>query len=270
MTPEHDAGSSTVGSCAPVDGLDLYYERHGDGAPLVLLHGAFGTIESCFARLLPILAVERHVIAVELQGHGHTADIDRPLTYEHMAEDVAALLEILNIERADVVGYSMGGAVGLQLAMSNPAVVRRLVFAGGASYDPSGYYPEFLEVLGTTSVDDLAGSHWERAHLDVAPHADQWPELVAKVNALDRDFRGWSADDVRAVRAPTLLINGDSDIIQPEHAVAMFRLLGGGAPADLTSAPDSRLAVLPGTSHVSLLERVDWLGIMILEFLNAE
>jgi pimeloyl-ACP methyl ester carboxylesterase len=162
----------------------------------------------------------------------------------------------------------MGGAVALQLAMSNPAVVRRRVFAGGASFDPAGHYPEFLDVLGATSVDDLSGSDWERAYLDVAPHPNRWPDLVAKVNALDRDFRGWSVDDVRAVRAPTLLIN-DSDIIQPEHAVAMFRLLGGGASADLTSAPDSRLAILPGTSHVGLLERVDWLATMIHEFLRS-
>ena len=270
MTHEAHAGSPIVGSYASVNGLDLYYETHGAGAPLVLLHGAFGTIQSCFAALLPMLAVKRYVIAVELQGHGHTADIDRPITYEHMADDVAALLGFLDVGRADVVGYSMGGAVGLQLAMSNPGMVRRLVFAGGASYDASGYYAEFLEVLGSTSVDDLAGSDWERAHLAVAPHPDQWSAVVAKVNALDRDFQGWSADDVRAVRAPTLLINGDSDIIQPEHAVAMFRLLGGGAPADLTTAPESQLAVLPGTSHVSLLERVEWVGTMILEFLDRE
>jgi pimeloyl-ACP methyl ester carboxylesterase len=270
MTHESGVGSRNVGRYAPVNGLDLYHERHGDGAPLVLLHGAFGTIESCFVGLLPILAEARHVIAVELQGHGHTADIDRPLTYEHMADDVAALLRLLDVERVDVVGYSMGGAVGLQLAIANPSMVRRLVFAGGASYNASGYYPEFLEVLGTTSVDDLAGSDWERAHLAVAPNPGEWRELVAKVNALDRDFRGWSADDLRAVRAPALLINGDADIIQPEHVVAMFRLLGGGAPADLTAAPESRLALLPGTSHVTVLERVEWVGPMILEFLDCE
>src|SRR5262245_46124097 len=110
MAQEGAAGSPVVRGYAPVNGLGLYYERHGDGAPLVLLHGALGTIESCFAELLPVLAAERDVIAVELQGHGHTADIDRPLTYEHMADDVAALFGVLDVGRADVVGYSMGGA----------------------------------------------------------------------------------------------------------------------------------------------------------------
>src|SRR5215468_11991679 len=118
----------------PVNGLDMYYEIHGDGSPLALFHGAMGTIDSCFAKLLPALAATRQVVAVELQGHGHTADVDRPLSYQQMAADAAALLEALGIELADLVGYSMGGAVAVELAMRHPEMVRRLVFAGGTSY----------------------------------------------------------------------------------------------------------------------------------------
>lgn len=253
---------------APVNGLDMYYEIHGDGSPLVLLHGTMGTIDSCFARLLPALATARQIIAIELQGHGHTADVGRPLSYQRMADDTAALLRELGIETADVVGYSMGGAVGLQLAMQHPGMLRRLVFAGGASYSPDGYYPELFEETGS-AAEDLSGSVWHEAYVKVAPHPDAWPALVAKVLELDRTFAGWPPEDIRAVNTPTLLMIGDSDIVRPEHTVEMFRLLGGGVIGDIAGLPASQLAVLPGTSHVGLLDRVEWLQSMIFEFLGS-
>jgi pimeloyl-ACP methyl ester carboxylesterase len=251
----------------PVNGLNMYYEIHGEGYPLVLLHGAMGTIVSCFADLLPALAATRQVIAVELQGHGHTADIDRPLSYQQMAEDTAALMRALDIETADFVGYSNGGAVALQMAMQHPEAVRRLVFAGGASYSPDGYYPEML-AAAEPGADDLSDSVWHQEYVRVAPHPDAWPTLVAKLFELDRTFTGWPPEDVQAVKTPTLLIIGDSDIVRPEHTVNMFRLLGGGVIGDLVGLPASQLAVLPGTSHQGVLNRVDWLRSMILEFLD--
>jgi pimeloyl-ACP methyl ester carboxylesterase len=145
-----------------VGALELYHEHHGHGPPLVLLHGAFGTIESCFADLLPALAGDFEVLAVELQGHGRTRDIARPLSYEQMAADVAALLEALEIPRAHVVGYSMGGAVGLQLALDHPELVDRLVFAGGADFDPSGVYPEAMADFESFDPHQLDGSRWHR------------------------------------------------------------------------------------------------------------
>jgi pimeloyl-ACP methyl ester carboxylesterase len=252
----------------PANGLDVYYESHGTGSPLALLHGAMGTIDSCFAKLLPALAAARQVIAIELQGHGHTADADRPLSYQQMAADTAVVLDALGIETADLVGYSLGGAVALQLAMQHPGRVRRLVFAGGTSYRRDGLYPETLEEP-ESAADDLTGSVWHQAYLRVAPDPSAWPVLVAKNNQLDRTFAGWPDQDLQQLAAPVLLIIGDSDIVRPEHTMKMFRLLGGGVVGDLAGLPASQLAVLPGTSHVGLLDRVDWLQSMILEFLGS-
>jgi pimeloyl-ACP methyl ester carboxylesterase len=251
-----------------VGALELYHERHGEGPPLVLLHGAFGTIESCFAELLPALAREFEVVAVELQGHGRTRDISRPLTYEEMAGDVAALLEGLEIPRAHLVGYSMGGAVGLQLALDRPNLVDRLVFAGGASFDPDGEYPELQAGFESFDPHQLDGSRWHAAYRLVAPDPDGWISLVVKLNELDRSGHSWSRAQLAGMRAPTLLINGDSDIVRPEHVLEMFRLLGGGVPGDLVGIPQSQLALLPGTTHEGVLDRVDWLSSMILAFLR--
>jgi pimeloyl-ACP methyl ester carboxylesterase len=247
-----------------VGALELYHERHGAGPPLVLLHGAFGTIESCFERLLPAFAREFEVVAVELQGHGRTRDIDRPLGYEAMAGDVAALLGALEIPRAHVVGYSMGGAVALELALDRPELVDRLVFAGGASFDPNGAYPELLDAFDSFDPHQLDGSRWHEAYRRVAPDPDAWIPLVRKVNELDRSGHAWTRDQLARVRAPTLLIIGDSDVVRPEHTVEMFRLLGGGNPA---GTPDAQLAVLPGTTHEGMVERVEWLASMIGPFL---
>jgi pimeloyl-ACP methyl ester carboxylesterase len=252
----------------PVNGLDMYYEIHGDGSPLALVHGAMGTIDSCFANLLPALAAARKVVAIELQGHGHTADAGRPLSYRQMADDTAVLLEALGIGTADLVGYSLGGAVALELAMRHPALVRRVVFAGGTSYRRDGLYPEMLEEP-ESAADDLTGSVWHEAYLRVAPDPSRWPDLVAKNFELDRTFAGWPDQDIQALAAPVLLIIGDSDIVRPEHTMTMFRLLGGGVVGDIAGLPASQLAVLPGTSHVGLLDRVDWLQSMILEFLGS-
>jgi len=261
-------GPGATSGYVPVNGLDMYYEIHGDGAPLVLLHGAMGTIDSCFANLLPALAAARQVVAVELQGHGHTADVDRPLSYQQMAADTAVLLEALGIGTADLVGYSMGGAVALELAMRHPALVRRVVYAGGTSYRRDGLYPEMLEEP-ESAADDLTGSVWHKAYVRVAPDPSRWPDLVAKNFELDRTFAGWPDEDIQAVTPPVLLIIGDSDIVRPEHTMKMFRLLGGGVIGDIAGLPASQFAVLPGTSHVGMLDRVDWLRSMILEFLGS-
>jgi pimeloyl-ACP methyl ester carboxylesterase len=267
------AGPATPGSPGfrghvDVGALELYCERHGDGHPLVLLHGAFGTIESCFAGLLPVLARSFEVIAVELQGHGRTRDIGRPLAYRPMAADVAVLLAALGIPRAHFAGYSMGGAVALQLALDRPELVGRLVCFGAASFDPGGMYPEYLAALESFDPHQLDGSRWHAAYRRVAPDPDAWTSLVGKVNELDRSGEpSWPRERLEALQAPTLLINGDSDLVRPEHAVQMFRLLGGGVPGAPAGMRQAQLALLPGTSHEGMLDRVEWLSSMITAFL---
>jgi len=248
--------------------VELYYERHGRGRPMVLLHGAMGTIESCFTGLLPALVDNFEVFAVELQGHGHTADVDRRLAYDLMAQDVGRFVGELGLGPVDIVGYSMGGAVALELARHQPTLVRRLVWFGGVSYRREGLHPEMLGDMGDM-VSALEGSVWQQAYQRVAPRPQDWPQLVLKVGELDATFPGWSEDQVRAIAHPLLLIVGDADIVRLEHVVDMFHLLGGGVLGDLAGIPPARLAVLPGTSHVGILERTAWLESMINDFLEA-
>jgi pimeloyl-ACP methyl ester carboxylesterase len=261
------ASAAPKSGYAPVDGLDMYYEIHGAGRPLVLLHGALMTIEN-FALLLPSLARSRQVIAIEQQAHGRTADIDRPFDYEQMADDTATLLRHLEIEQADVFGYSMGGGIALQIAVRYPELVRKLVVAA-AYHDPDGYYPEVHEAIENLKPEGFVGSPWQEAYARVAPNPGDFPTLLAKVQRMDMAFEGWPQEAIESIEAPALVIVADSDVVRPEHAVAMFRLLGGGVAGDLVGLPDSQLAVIPGTTHVTLLERADWLTPMITEFLDA-
>jgi pimeloyl-ACP methyl ester carboxylesterase len=272
MTEGDDARTPGAGGYAPVNGLNMYYEIHGTGRPLVLLHGAYMTIDM-FGELLPTLAETRRVIAVELQGHGHTADVDRPLSYEQMADDVAALLRHLEIEEADTFGYSTGGGVALQVAIRHPEVVRKLVVAS-ASYTSEGMHPELLEMIPSIVPEAFAGSPIDEAYLRTAPNPEDFPNLVAKLKRLDMEPFAWPPEHLRAIEAPTLIVVGDSDAIRLEHTVEMFRLLGGGVMGDLAGLPRSRLAVLPGTTHFvppgfGVLDRADWLVAMIGEFLDA-
>jgi pimeloyl-ACP methyl ester carboxylesterase len=257
---------------ASVNGLEMYYEIHGSGEPLVVLHGAYMTIET-MGVIVPSLAETRQVIALELQGHGHTADIDRPLSYEQMADDVTALLEEIGIEKADVFGFSMGGGVALQLAIRHPEVVHKLVVAS-ASYTSDGMHPQLLEMIPTITPESFAGSPMEETYLRTAPNPDDFPNLVAKLKRLDMEPFAWPPEDIRGIEAPTLIVIGDSDAIRLEHAVEMFRLLGGGVMGDLAGLPKSQLAVLPGTTHFvppgsGVLDRADWLVAMIGEFFDA-
>ena len=250
----------------------MYYEVHGAGRPLLLLHGAYMTVDT-LGPILPGLAESRQVIAVELQGHGHTADIDRPITYEQMADDAAALLAHLGVNRVDVVGYSMGGGVALQLAIRHPGVVRRLVVAS-ASYRLDGMPTVALQMFPSITPELFAGSPMEEAYLRHAPNPGAFPTLVEKLKRLDTTDFAWPDDDIRGIAAPTLIIVGDSDGVRLQHAVEMFELLGGGVMGDLQGMPASQLAVLPGTSHFvppgcGVLDRWEWLLAIIPPFLDA-
>jgi pimeloyl-ACP methyl ester carboxylesterase len=261
------------GDYAEVNGLRMYYETRGAGRPLVVLHGAYMTVDG-MGGLVTNFAESRRVIAVELQGHGRTADVaDRPITYEGMADDVAAMLRHLGIDEADAFGYSMGGGVALQLAIRHPSSVRRLVVAS-ASYTSDGMQPELHEMAPSITPEMFAGSPMEAAYQELAPNPEDFPRLVEKLKRLDMTPFDWGAENIRGIEAPTMIVVGDSDAVSLEHAVEMFRLLGGGAMGDLSGLPDSQLAVLPGTAHFippgsGVLDRAGWLVPMIGRFLDT-
>lgn len=255
---------------APVNGLNMYYEIHGSGGtPLVLLHGAFSAIGSSFGKLLPGLAKTRQVIGVELQAHGHTADIDRPLRLEFLADDVAAFLQYLNVPQADVFGYSNGAAVALRVAIQHPNFVRKLIVMS-AAFAAHGIHPGLMEGLGEMTPEMMYGSPWHEEYMRIAPHPQHFNAFFAKKTDMDRAVKDIPAGTIQSIAAPTLIIIGDSDLVRPEHAVEMFRLLGGGVFGDMPPGmPDSQLAIVPGASHVSVAERAELLVPMIERFLDA-
>jgi pimeloyl-ACP methyl ester carboxylesterase len=246
----------TTGSYAPINDLNLYYEVHGTGQPLILLHGGLGMI-GMFEQILPALAEHRQVIGVELQAHGHTADIDRPFSFESMADDVAALSAHLGLDRADVLGYSLGGSVAWQTAIRHPAVIRKLVVVA-APCQRQGWYPEVLAgmaALNAAAAAAMIGSPPQQAYVSTAPKPQNWPVLVEKTGHLLQQDYDWSAD-VAALKIPTQLVFGDADSIRPEHFVEMFQLLGGGQHDtgwDGSGMSNARLAVLPATTHYNII-----------------
>jgi pimeloyl-ACP methyl ester carboxylesterase len=252
----------------PVNGLQMYYEIHGSGRPLVLLHGAYSAIGTSFDKLLPGLAQTRQIVAFELQGHGHTADIDRPLSLEALADDVAAALGQLGIQQADVFGYSLGAGVGLHLAIRHPTVVRKLILAS-VSYDLKGFHPGLVEGMSQMKPEMMVGSPWYDEYMKIAPRPKDFARLFAKMTQMNQNFHNLSAETIQAIQTPTLVIVGDSDIIRPEHAVEMFRLLGGGVPGDMAGLPKSQLAILPGTTHVTVVFQTALLLAMIPAFLDG-
>lgn len=254
---------------ASVNGLNMYYEVHGEGAPLVLLHGAYSNIQTDFGQMIPGLARNRRVIGVEQQAHGHTADIDRPLSYEQMADDTAALLRQIGVEKTDFFAYSFGGGTAFQIALRHPDLVRKLVCMGGTAYSPDGMYPELLAGMAHFKPEMLHGTPWHEAYLRIAPKPEDFLNLVTKKMALDASWTGLTTEQVQSIKAPVMIVVGDSDIVRPEHAAEFFRLLGGGVIGDMVGLPQSALAVLPRTTHVTIVYRTDWLLSMVSEFLDA-
>jgi pimeloyl-ACP methyl ester carboxylesterase len=257
---------------AQVGDLNMYYDVHGQGRPVVLLHGAYQSADT-LGPLLPGLAERYQVLVPEMQGHGRTADIDRAITYEQMADDTAGLIRHLELEQPDIVGYSMGGAIGLQVAIRHPDLVRKLVMIS-SGYASDSAHPEAIEMFPSITPEMFAGSPLEAEYQRIAPNPDDFPNLVWKLKELDTVPFSWPEEEVRAVAAPTMIVVGDSDVVTLEHAVKLFRLRGGGVMGDLTGLPDAQLAVLPATCHFippgsGMLDRADWLLSMIPPFLEA-
>jgi pimeloyl-ACP methyl ester carboxylesterase len=242
-------------SYAKVNGLSLYYEEHGSGEPLVLLHGGISAGEM-FGAILPALAAERRVITVDLQGHGGTADVDRPLLPETMADDIAALIRHLGVERADVMGYSLGGTVALRTAIQHPQVVRRLVLVS-VGFRRDGSHPEVVQNMDQFSPElapVLQQSPLYERYARLAPRVEDWPVLIAKTAELLHADYDWTAE-VERLEPPPMLLFADADSVRPAHIVEFYGLLGGGlrdAGWDGSARPTARLAILPGTTHYDI------------------
>jgi pimeloyl-ACP methyl ester carboxylesterase len=246
---------------APVNGLDMYYELHGEGRPLVLLHGGLLTIDLSFGRLLPALAKERQVIALELQGHGRTADTDRPITMDGLAGDVAGLLDLLGLDRADVFGFSLGGLVATELAVGRPDRVDRLVLAA-THFHPDGYHDDVrdpaLFATSTRMPTEADFAEMRDTYQRIAPDPAHFDAFAQKTSAAVGTFAGWPPERLAAITAPTLIVIGDHDFVRIEHSAQLHRLI-----------PGSRLAVLPDTTHMRLTQRDDMLLPMLRELLDA-
>ncbi|MET9214432.1 MULTISPECIES: alpha/beta fold hydrolase [unclassified Nocardia] len=264
---------ASPGAYAEVNGLRMYYERHGvatEQPPLVLLHGALSGIGTDFAELIPELSKTREVIAIEQQAHGRTADIDRPLRTPQMADDTVALLGQLGIRRVDLLGYSMGAGVALDITLRHPDLVRKQILLSGG-LGAEAMHPGLMEGMDELKPEHLHGSTFHTDYLANAPRPEDFPQLVARV--IDHDVNGMpsvSPEAARTITAPTLTVIGDSDIVRPEHAVEMFRLFGGGIMGDTPAGlPNAQLAILPGTSHITAPHRPELLLPMIPAFLDA-
>lgn len=268
--------TATRGGHLPINGLELYHEVYGDldkakAPPLLVIPGAFMGIDS-MAAWIAAFAADRPVIAFDQQGHGRTPDTSREMSYEQFGDDAAALLEALGVDRADVMGYSQGGGVALQLAIRHPQMVTKLV-SMSATYRQDGWYPSVIEALGEITADAFAGTPVETAFRAHTPDPAAFDAYVAKMKVLNRDDQQITDEQMRSFPAGTMVIVGDADGVRPEHALDMFALRGGGDPkaaatGTLTEVPPARLVILPATSHIGISAETDVLVPMVTAFLD--
>ncbi len=268
LTSAAFAQSAPKADTVEVNGMEMYYEVSGSGDPLVVLHGAYMNIPS-MGEIIPMLAKTHTVYALEFQGHGRTTDIDRPITYPNLADDVAAFMDSVALDKADVFGYSMGSAAALQLAIRHPEKVDQLVLASVA-YDVSGWQPAFTAFIPQMAPEMFLGTPMEDEYKKLAVNEDGFRALVEKLIALEKEPMAWEAD-VKALKTPVLIIAGDADVSTLEHNVALFRLLGGGEMGDMGQPLSaSRLAILPATSHTAVINQPELLHAFIEPFLKGE
>ena len=270
MTTTNETNVDFRSGYAPINGLNMYYELRGEenpGTPLVLLHGGMSATGTSFGMLLPSLARNRRVISIEQQAHGRTGDIDRPVSIPQMAEDTAAMLRYLNVEQADLLGYSMGAGIALQLTIDHPEMVRKAVFIS-LYYREAGAQPGQNEGMAGLKPEHLHGTPFYDEYISIAPRPDDFPVLVERIKQMNAALQDWPAEALQAIKSHVLTIIGDADIVQAEHAVEMFRLFGGGAP-DYSGAPRSQLAIIPGANHITVVHRAELLIPILESFLGA-
>lgn len=262
------AASVAHAETVPVNGMNIYYEISGEGDPIIVLPGAYMTIPD-MGEIIPMLAKTHKVIAMEFQGHGRTEDIDRPITFENLADDVAGLMDALDIPKADIFGYSMGAGAAIQLTIRHPEKVDQVISAS-AGYDMSGMQPAYLDFIPQMKPEMFVGTPMEDAWKKLAVNPDGFAAFVDKMIALEHEPLAWEAG-VKTIKSPVLIIAGDSDVVTLEHEVAFFKLLGGGVMGDM-GAPlaASRLAILPATAHTAVINQPELLHAFIEPFLQGE
>jgi pimeloyl-ACP methyl ester carboxylesterase len=258
-----------TGAYARVNGLNMYYEIHGRGEPLVMLHGAFMAISGDWEEWVHELAKTRQVIAVEMQGHGRTADIDRDITPENLSDDVAALLDQLKIPKADVLGYSLGAGAAMQCAIRHPEKVRKVVVIS-YPFRRDGWDKQVTDALSQLTADAFKGSPMEAEYKRLNPNPAGFASFVKHVVASNAVAWDFGADKFKATKAPMFFINGDADGVRLEHLAEMYRLKGGGMSGDIGPRSESRVAVIPNTTHVTLMSRMSMIVPMINDFLDAK
>ncbi|MET0244896.1 MAG: alpha/beta hydrolase [Flavitalea sp.] len=251
-----------------INGMKMYYEVHGSGKPIVLLHGSFVNIPINWADAIPALAKNRKVIAAEMQAHGRTKDIKRALSYEAMADDVSELLKQLKVDSADILGYSMGAGVAFQFGVRHPQQLRRLVILSG-TYTHDGWWKEVEDSYETMNAEMFKGSPIQKAYDSLGNDPAKFDDFITKVISIDRKPYNWS-DEVKRIKAPMFIAIGDADGVRYEHALELFRAKGGGKMGDINGLPQSRLAILPGTTHVGMMQQWNLLTPMINDFLDSD
>lgn len=237
---------------APVNGIKVYYEVYGEGRPIVLLHGAFMTIDLNWDQLIPELSKTRKVIAIELQGHGHTQFSDRKLSHATLASDVEGVMDYLKIDSADVVGYSFGGAVAYQFAIQSPKRLRKLVIIS-STYKSSGWLPEINNAFKTMKPELFANTPMQAAYDAVAPDKTKWTKFLEQMIALAGTPFNMGETNIAKITSPVLLISGDNDGLDKIELIKTYQLLGGAVFADFGAMPKSQLAIVPSQGHVSLM-----------------
>ena len=270
LTVDDQAQQPTTGY-APVNGLEMYYEIHGSGSgePLVLLHGSFMTITNNWTGWIGELSKARKVIAVEMQGHGRTADINRDFSYENLADDIGAMLDYLKITQADLLGYSMGGGVAMQVAIRRPERVRKVVSIS-AFFRHDGVVSDALDAFPKLTADSFKGSPIETEYKKLSPTPNEFPNFVKRVVTMALKPFDFGAAKLKATKAPFLFIHGDADGVRLDHIAEMFRLKGDEIHGDLRPRSESRLAVLPNTTHVTLMEKGHAIIPLVNDFLDAK
>ncbi|WP_230036854.1 alpha/beta hydrolase [Chryseobacterium sp. Bi04] len=248
----------------PVNGSKIYYEVYGEGKPIVLLHGAFMTIDMNWGQLIPDLSKNHKVIAVELQGHGHTPFSDRKLSHTTLASDVKGVLDYLKIDKADVIGYSFGGAVAYQFAIQSPEKLNKLVIIS-ATYKSTGWVPEVRNAFKTMKPELFMNSPMQEAYNAVAPDKTKWTKFLEQMIASAGQPFDLGDSNISKIPAPVLIIAGDNDGLDKTELAKTYKLLGGGISADMAPMPKSQLAIVPGQGHVTLMMQTA----TILSYLNS-